>query len=342
MDDQTREPGSTVNEAVSERMRALLSRAAEDQIVEQRAVSISLTDLRDEVMGVADAVRSGVSAGAVEQLRSELTGNASEVRHGFAQVGERLDALTDRVAALDVLTRDQAREVAEQVLSGVASLVRESELASERRILAHVDEAVLALAEALLRRRRTARPDALLAGETGPAAEAPGPTDAEPEGLARALHDSALDAGALDTGALDIEELDRSLAAAADEAGREPDDSPVFDNDADAEVSTDAPAGSVDEVGSEAVSTSDNDGDEPAQDVVGSDKQDAEEGPARDVLVSPERPAFGGQQGVTGGSAPRRARTAVPPLPPVVPASETPHDDHDEDSRRRPWWRPGG
>ncbi len=331
MEEQTRSPVSTGSGAVSERMQALLSRAAEDQLAEQRAVSASLNDLRNQVVEVAEAVRAGDSAGTVEQLRVELAGNASEVRRTYAQLSERLDTLAQRVD-----------EVATSVAQG------------ERRILAHVDEAVLALAEALLRRRRPGRPEPATTPAPGAASAE---HFAEPGGhetvsvLARTLQGSGLG-----TDVLDIDELDRSIAAAeAEEAGDRPgtedgDVAPqVYDNDADAEVPTDAPAGSselsdgpgqTDEGAVDHPEQIDRAGDSTGQ--PGADDQEQAAEPDEPLGPAPAV-SSGSRTGVTGGHAPRRARSAVPPLPPVMPGSEQGHDsEEDEDSRRRPWWRPGG
>lgn len=284
MDDQTRNPGTGTG-AVSERVQALLSRAVEDQLVEQRAVSTSLTDLRNEVVAVAEAVRGGASTTAVEQLRGELADNASEARRASVQLSERLDALTRRVGEVDA-----------------------SVAAGERRILAHVDEAVLAVTESLLRPRP------------------------------------------------DRDELDRFIAesAAAGEAGpagSEQDEPGAFDNDADAEVPVDAPAGGQDGPVQEPDADPDAEVKAEGETAVAEASQDAGgrplaavgAGDASDVDGETGRIRPGGRTGVTGGPAPRRARSTVP-LPPIVPASETQDNGHDQedDGRRRPWWRPGG
>lgn len=113
---------------MSERMRALLSRAAEEQLSEQRQVSAVLAELRDLVADVDDRLR-------VLEARSA--------------------AQADAVAEL-VLER-AAHTLVPQVAAAVREDLRETSEAAERRIVEHVDEAVLALAEALLRRRRGSR-----------------------------------------------------------------------------------------------------------------------------------------------------------------------------------------
>ena len=140
--------------AMSERMRALLSRAAEEQLSEQRQVSAILGDLRALVADVDDRLRA-------LELHSA----------GFA------DAVADRVLerAADTLVP--------QLTAAVLAAVREVTDDAQRRTTAHVDEAVLALAEALLRRRRGSR-----AGDP-PEPDQPLPTDsgAGPDGTGPAV-----------------------------------------------------------------------------------------------------------------------------------------------------------
>ena len=117
---------------MSERMRALLSRAAEEQFSEQRQVSAILADLRALVADVDDRLRA-------LEARSAATP----------------DAVAEIV--LERAVQTLVPQVTAAVLREVAGVVRESQEATERRITEHVDEAVLALAEALLRRRRGSR-----------------------------------------------------------------------------------------------------------------------------------------------------------------------------------------
>ena len=65
MDDNPSDP-------VSDRMQALLSRAVEEQVSEQRAVSTALTELRGLVAGLGDAVRRCASEQSVDRLSDEV------------------------------------------------------------------------------------------------------------------------------------------------------------------------------------------------------------------------------------------------------------------------------
>lgn len=134
MDDDGLAAPAGQSAAVADRMQALLSRAVEEQISEQRSVAAVIGDLREQVAALTAAFRATASGEAVERLGDELAA--------------RTDRLHDSTVALE------AR------VSGLEELVRES----EQRVLAHVDEAVLALAEALLRRRRAPRAEALPEG----------------------------------------------------------------------------------------------------------------------------------------------------------------------------------
>lgn len=143
--------------STSERMRDLLARAAEEQLVEQRQVSAVLGELRGLVADLDDRLR---------QL---------EVRSG--QLAEQV---TDLVLArtADTLVPHVAAAVVRGVTDEVGELVRQAAAETEHRLSVHVDEAVLALAEALLRRRRgvrTAPAELGAAGSVPPPVPAPGP-----------------------------------------------------------------------------------------------------------------------------------------------------------------------
>jgi prefoldin subunit 5 len=127
--------------------------------------------LDDVAQGLqAPADRTGPDRGAVEELaeavadlrdelRARLTelsaaANAPEVAD---QLSGRLDALHARLDGTDEL-RDRVAAIADATATAassedVAGLVERAVADSERRLAAHVDEAVLALAEAMLRRR---------------------------------------------------------------------------------------------------------------------------------------------------------------------------------------------
>lgn len=128
MDEQTRGggaggpggPGSVPGMAggaqsgpVAERMQALLSRAVEEQVSEQRQVSAVLGDLRMQIAGLADQLRGTASGDRVEQLAGDLASLTTELRRYSSVVGERLDAVLRRVDA-------QAASAAEAAAAGSA------------------------------------------------------------------------------------------------------------------------------------------------------------------------------------------------------------------------------
>ena len=144
-------PSPVSTTAMSERMRDLLSRAAEEQLSEQRQVSSVLAELRGLVADLDDRLR---------QLESRSGQLADQVA----------DIVLARAAA--TLVPEVAAAVVRDVTDGVGELVRQAAAETERRLSAHVDDAVLVLAEALLRRRRNARTAEL---EPGSYASVPSP-----------------------------------------------------------------------------------------------------------------------------------------------------------------------
>ena len=82
---------------VAERMQALLSRAVEEQVSEQRTVSNALAEVRAQVAAVGEGLRGAASGVAVERLRTDLSGLATEVRMSTSGLGERFDVLARRL-----------------------------------------------------------------------------------------------------------------------------------------------------------------------------------------------------------------------------------------------------
>jgi hypothetical protein len=123
------------------------------------ALALGLASLRDDVERLAAQV-----AESAPQPLDELAAAVSQ------RVADRLvETLAPRIADV-VLTRVSAALVNQlgealspRMRADTELVVRTATADSERRVLAHVDEAVLALAEALLRRRRGGRPAAGLA-----------------------------------------------------------------------------------------------------------------------------------------------------------------------------------
>lgn len=257
-------PPTTPGGPMSERMQALLSRAAEEQLTEQRQVSAVLTDLRTLVKGIVEQVSGTASSALLEGLGGDVASLATELETSTAGLEERLDALGERLSAIgdaaggvpavardlarvsgrveelsgvrddvaalrgevedvsarvaavafptteavsaavgqqvtDQLVDELAPRVADVVLTrvaatlveqvagsvtasvqnGLAERVRAANADTERRISAHVDEAVLVLAEALLRRRSSRSGASAMAGlfDLEPTVTAPALTD---------------------------------------------------------------------------------------------------------------------------------------------------------------------
>ena len=169
-------PGSG---AMSDRMRALLSRAAEEQLLEQRQVSSVLGQLRalvedvDERQATGEQVERVAAEVRALSARVEVRLDAAEARS--AELAERFGEATALVgqAAQDLAGRVEAR--LREVVADLTASVDTAVQTSERRLTTHVDDAVLALAEVVLRRRSAA------AGAAP--GRVPGPTDgAEPAG----------------------------------------------------------------------------------------------------------------------------------------------------------------
>jgi len=211
VDDST--PGAPAPGLVSERMQALLSRAVEEQVSEQRSVSAVLADLRREVADLAEGVRlaasesslgvlarrlderdvaaarsaapeqltvspsdlrAAVETGPLAERLSSLSGTLEEVQQQLSQVVERIaelgaaagelpalsigmTALRSDVEQLTSRLAGSAAPGAEEIAQVVDRRVSALLLESEGRVIAHVDDAVLVLAEALLRWRRNGR-----------------------------------------------------------------------------------------------------------------------------------------------------------------------------------------
>jgi hypothetical protein len=150
-------PGSdpgTASTPMAERMQALLSRAVEEQVAEQRELSSLLADISSSVERLPKEVRHAVDdilAGLGERLGG--LAHRDEVDGVSFRIAERLDALEQRLGRLESHLTPLAGLVAdfEGRLSPIASLVSDA----ERRLAQHVDDAVVALAEALITRRQS-------------------------------------------------------------------------------------------------------------------------------------------------------------------------------------------
>jgi chromosome segregation ATPase len=127
---------------VAERMQALLSRAVEEQVSEQRSVSNALAEVRAQVAAVGEGLRGAASGVAVERLRSDLSALGTELRMSTTGVSERFDVLARRIdeqAAAIAAAGGGSTQIASH-LEGVAS-----EVAAQGAAVQRLSAAVAAL-----------------------------------------------------------------------------------------------------------------------------------------------------------------------------------------------------
>ncbi|MCW2499937.1 MAG: hypothetical protein JWN87_1613, partial [Frankiales bacterium] len=105
---------------VSDRMQALLSRAVEEQVSEQRAVSSLLTELRVQVTGLTESVRLAASDAAVERLGGTVSTVVADLRTSTSLLGQRIEALSKRIesAVADTAAPTEQAAVRLAALSG--------------------------------------------------------------------------------------------------------------------------------------------------------------------------------------------------------------------------------
>jgi hypothetical protein len=288
---------------MSERMRALLSRAAEEQLLEQRQVSSVLGELRTLVEDVDERLATSEQ---VERVAAEVRALSERVETRLDAAEARSAELAERIGGATALLGEAAQDIAGAVAAQVAERV-EAQLrevldvvgdtvgSSERRLATHVDDAVLALAEVVLRRRRPVAPSAPPTPGIEPTVEHR--TDGSPP-----VQDLA-DGPPLET------PLD-DLPDAAD--GQAPSGAPASSADGDAARSVE-PAGAVDHAEDERADDPERPADPPSDDV---------------VLV----PADVGEPGAApAGPLQHERRTAD---------RRTTGRSDGSGRRRRPWWRP--
>lgn len=364
---------------VSERMQALLSRAVEDQLSEQRALASLVAEVRALIAALPGDVaaaapvdqalrtevaqlRAGLSA--VEQRLAVLTAAAEKPADHTAvnAVGSRVDALATSLAEARVAQGSLQAKLGE-LSAAVAALSRE-QAAATQRVIAHVDDAVLALAEALVRRGRGAAavpPSPAVSPVAAVAAAAPEDETSEFERqLVQDPPDDDSDDAARSTGepapmvasavATDLDE---------DEDEDEDDERVVLDKADDDEADEDDEDEDEDE-------SDDEDEDEHEDEDEDEDERDGAPEPAAAPGATSEASTWG-----RGLSQVAPAEPAAAPAPAgdpwVVPSpfqpgprreapdsgaaaalAELKEDGDDTDAeapgerpRRRPWWRPG-
>jgi hypothetical protein len=97
---------------VSDRMQALLSRAVEEQVSEQRAVSTLLAELRAQVAALSDGVRLAASDASVERLGGVVSTVVADQRTSTSLLGQRIEALSKRVEAVAAETAGPTEQAA--------------------------------------------------------------------------------------------------------------------------------------------------------------------------------------------------------------------------------------
>jgi hypothetical protein len=317
----------------------------------------------------------------VDALREDGTGTAltlglAALRDDVEQLAERVEQTaprpTDEIATLvsqrvaDLLVETLAPRIADLVLNRVGAtlvnqlgdalaprladdtevLVRSVTADSERRVLAHVDEAVLALAEALLRRRRGGRPMTLPAPGAGHEAvhqpselvpevvpellevavgapEQPAPAEREPEPSVQDVIDTL---NALPEVPAAVEAVAEPETPAEPQAAVQPPRPAVTSSlaPARAPAPTTAPVEAAAPVEAEP----------PAARLLE---------PTPDLPLDSEEPPVGG--GGPGGRAQGRTRPRPQPQAqptPTAPAREAAAAAPSPPAKRKPWWRPGG
>lgn len=97
---------------VSERMQALLSRAVEEQVSEQRAASTILAEIKEQLGALEAAVRGAAADETVQRLGSAVSTVVADQRTATTLVSQRLEGLTRRLEELSALGEDVTSQAA--------------------------------------------------------------------------------------------------------------------------------------------------------------------------------------------------------------------------------------
>ncbi|MCU1586747.1 MAG: hypothetical protein JWN31_240, partial [Frankiales bacterium] len=105
----TETPGQGAPPA-ADRVQALLSRAVEEQVSEQRAVSTILAQLQQQVHGLAEVLRHTAADTSIERLGGLVSNVVADLRTSTSLLGQRIEALSQRVeqVAVDAAAPSQA------------------------------------------------------------------------------------------------------------------------------------------------------------------------------------------------------------------------------------------
>jgi hypothetical protein len=93
------DPGSSSGSPMSERMQALLSRAVEDQVSEQRQIATLVSEVRNYVAQIGseiEALRAN-PPGSTGELERSLAGVSADIREAIRVLGERIDGVSSLV-----------------------------------------------------------------------------------------------------------------------------------------------------------------------------------------------------------------------------------------------------
>lgn len=286
---------------------------------------LGVAALREDV----EDLGTRVSEVTVPTAEAVATAVAQQVTGLVDQLAPRVaDVVLTRVAA--TLVEQVSGSVSASVQDGLTEKVRAATADSERRISAHVDEAVLALAEALLRRRRGAR--------AGTVALAAGDLEA---GAPAAVDASAVDVAVVDVALQVLLEEPAAdglapgqLQDASYDVGPGPGEDSPFDDQEDALAAASAAAAAdveqhEDDDRTAADVEQQQDDDRAAEDVETDVEQD--DGPSGSPAQAPVTPTSALPEPV-----------AAAPAQSVVPAPQWDDEDDEDGPSRRPWWRPGG
>ncbi|MCW2668348.1 MAG: hypothetical protein JWO27_245 [Frankiales bacterium] len=112
---------------MSDRMQALLSAAAEEQVREQRAVSTVLGELRGQVAGLTEGVRSAASDATVERLGGVVSTVVADLRTSTSLLGQRIESLSKRIDAIAADTAAPTEQAAVRLAALSADVTAQGE-----------------------------------------------------------------------------------------------------------------------------------------------------------------------------------------------------------------------
>ena len=124
----TEMPAEAPGGQTADRMQALLSAAAEEQVREQRAVSTVLAELRAQVASLTDGVRAAASDATVERLSGVVSTVVADLRTSTSLLGQRIEALSKRIDAVATDTAAPTEQAAVRLAGLSADVAAQGEL----------------------------------------------------------------------------------------------------------------------------------------------------------------------------------------------------------------------